>query len=145
MLSLSSGIDDPGSLKWDLALCLLLVWLVCFFCIWKGVKSTGKVSGVSVSPLPQPRESSTYPPPRPSRLDAEPRPKCWCVRQSSLLKENQALLCGICPLRGGNTPTMSDFKLPRASQRANIIPENRAVGSVAPVQAPIITGSHGQA
>ncbi|GAB5568314.1 sodium- and chloride-dependent taurine transporter [Prionailurus iriomotensis] len=43
VLSLSSGIDDPGSLKWDLALCLLLVWLVCFFCIWKGVKSTGKV------------------------------------------------------------------------------------------------------
>jgi len=46
---LSSGIDEPGALKWDLALCLLLVWLVCFFCIWKGVKSTGKVSG---APLP---------------------------------------------------------------------------------------------
>nr|XP_008509490.1 PREDICTED: sodium- and chloride-dependent taurine transporter isoform X1 [Equus przewalskii] len=43
VLSLSSGIDDPGSLKWDLALCLLFVWLICFFCIWKGVKSTGKV------------------------------------------------------------------------------------------------------
>ena len=49
MLSLSSGIDEPGALKWDLALCLLLVWLVCFFCIWKGVKSTGKVS---CAPLP---------------------------------------------------------------------------------------------
>uniref|UniRef100_A0A8C9URJ3 Transporter n=1 Tax=Spermophilus dauricus TaxID=99837 RepID=A0A8C9URJ3_SPEDA len=43
VLSLSSGIDEPGALKWDLALCLLLVWLVCFFCIWKGVRSTGKV------------------------------------------------------------------------------------------------------
>ncbi|XP_036287128.1 sodium- and chloride-dependent taurine transporter isoform X4 [Pipistrellus kuhlii] len=43
VLSLSSGINSPGSLKWDLALCLLFVWLVCFFCIWKGVKSTGKV------------------------------------------------------------------------------------------------------
>ncbi|KAL6063655.1 hypothetical protein STEG23_010660, partial [Scotinomys teguina] len=42
VLSLSSGIDHPGALKWDLALCLLLVWLVCFFCIWKGVRSTGK-------------------------------------------------------------------------------------------------------
>ncbi|KAJ8786266.1 hypothetical protein J1605_006486 [Eschrichtius robustus] len=42
VLSLSSGIDELGALKWDLALCLLLVWLVCFFCIWKGVKSTGK-------------------------------------------------------------------------------------------------------
>lgn len=44
VLSLSSGIEDVGSLKWDLALCLLFVWLICFFCIWKGVKSTGKVS-----------------------------------------------------------------------------------------------------
>ncbi|XP_010874190.1 solute carrier family 6 member 6a isoform X1 [Esox lucius] len=43
VLSISSGIDDVGSLKWDLALCLLAVWVVCFFCIWKGVKSTGKV------------------------------------------------------------------------------------------------------
>uniref|UniRef100_A0A6I8PKM3 Sodium- and chloride-dependent taurine transporter n=1 Tax=Ornithorhynchus anatinus TaxID=9258 RepID=A0A6I8PKM3_ORNAN len=43
VLSLSSGIEDLGILKWDLALCLLLVWVICFFCIWKGVKSTGKV------------------------------------------------------------------------------------------------------
>ncbi|XP_036593338.1 sodium- and chloride-dependent taurine transporter [Trichosurus vulpecula] len=43
VLSLSKGIDQVGSLKWDLALCLLLVWTICFFCIWKGIKSTGKV------------------------------------------------------------------------------------------------------
>ncbi|XP_070792985.1 sodium- and chloride-dependent taurine transporter isoform X1 [Pituophis catenifer annectens] len=43
VLRLSSGIDEPGVLKWDLALCLFLVWVICFFCIWKGVKSTGKV------------------------------------------------------------------------------------------------------
>ncbi|XP_062854848.1 solute carrier family 6 member 6a [Trichomycterus rosablanca] len=43
VLSLSSGIDEAGELKWDLALCLLAVWVVCFFCIWKGVKTTGKV------------------------------------------------------------------------------------------------------
>uniref|UniRef100_A0A8C9G6R1 Transporter n=1 Tax=Pavo cristatus TaxID=9049 RepID=A0A8C9G6R1_PAVCR len=43
VLSLSSGIEDIGIIKWDLALCLLLVWVICFFCIWKGVKSTGKV------------------------------------------------------------------------------------------------------
>lgn len=46
MLSLSSGIEDIGIIKWDLALCLLLVWVICFFCIWKGVKSTGKVSAL---------------------------------------------------------------------------------------------------
>uniref|UniRef100_A0A8C6U9Q5 Transporter n=1 Tax=Neogobius melanostomus TaxID=47308 RepID=A0A8C6U9Q5_9GOBI len=43
VLSISTGIEDIGTLKWDLALCLLAVWVICFFCIWKGVKSTGKV------------------------------------------------------------------------------------------------------
>nr|XP_061814449.1 sodium- and chloride-dependent taurine transporter-like isoform X2 [Nerophis lumbriciformis] len=43
VLGISSGIEDMGPVKWDLALCLLLVWVICFFCIWKGVKSTGKV------------------------------------------------------------------------------------------------------
>ncbi|CAK6970399.1 sodium- and chloride-dependent taurine transporter-like, partial [Scomber scombrus] len=43
VLGISNGIDDIGPVKWDLALCLLLVWVIVFFCIWKGVKSTGKV------------------------------------------------------------------------------------------------------
>lgn len=43
VLGITSGIEEMGSIKWDLALCLLLVWVICFFCIWKGVKSTGKV------------------------------------------------------------------------------------------------------
>uniref|UniRef100_A0A8K9XH20 Transporter n=1 Tax=Oncorhynchus mykiss TaxID=8022 RepID=A0A8K9XH20_ONCMY len=36
VLSISSGIDEIGEVKWDLALCLLGVWVICFFCIWKG-------------------------------------------------------------------------------------------------------------
>lgn len=44
VLSISDGIENMGSVKWDLALCLLAMWVICFFCIWKGVKSTGKVS-----------------------------------------------------------------------------------------------------
>uniref|UniRef100_UPI003AAB2BBB sodium- and chloride-dependent betaine transporter-like isoform X2 n=1 Tax=Centroberyx gerrardi TaxID=166262 RepID=UPI003AAB2BBB len=32
-----------GKVHWDLALCLLAAWVICYFCIWKGVKSTGKV------------------------------------------------------------------------------------------------------
>uniref|UniRef100_A0A7N6AG43 Transporter n=1 Tax=Anabas testudineus TaxID=64144 RepID=A0A7N6AG43_ANATE len=32
-----------GKVHWDLALCLLLAWVICYFCIWKGIKSTGKV------------------------------------------------------------------------------------------------------
>lgn len=43
ILGLSSGIEEIGNVRWDLALCLLLAWILCYFCIWKGVKSTGKV------------------------------------------------------------------------------------------------------
>ena len=43
VLALSSGVGEPGSIKWDLALCLLLAWIIVYFCIWKGIKSSGKV------------------------------------------------------------------------------------------------------
>uniref|UniRef100_A0A8C3A5L1 Transporter n=1 Tax=Cyclopterus lumpus TaxID=8103 RepID=A0A8C3A5L1_CYCLU len=43
ILGLSSGIEKIGNVRWDLALCLLLAWMLCYFCVWKGVKSTGKV------------------------------------------------------------------------------------------------------
>ncbi|KAI9533589.1 hypothetical protein NQZ68_021124 [Dissostichus eleginoides] len=32
-----------GKLNWDLALCLLLAWVMVYFCIFKGIKTTGKV------------------------------------------------------------------------------------------------------
>ncbi|XP_031438247.1 sodium- and chloride-dependent betaine transporter-like [Clupea harengus] len=35
--------EGLGPVNGDLALCLLLVWVVCYFCIWKGIKSMGKV------------------------------------------------------------------------------------------------------
>ncbi|CAG0895657.1 unnamed protein product [Darwinula stevensoni] len=40
---LSTGISDIGDVKWDLALCLLAVFLLVYFSIWKGVRSTGVV------------------------------------------------------------------------------------------------------
>ncbi|KAM3857164.1 sodium- and chloride-dependent GABA transporter 2-like [Diretmus argenteus] len=43
VLRLSSSLDELGPVNWRLALCLAAVWLVCYFCVWKGVKSTGKV------------------------------------------------------------------------------------------------------
>uniref|UniRef100_A0A671QRA1 Transporter n=1 Tax=Sinocyclocheilus anshuiensis TaxID=1608454 RepID=A0A671QRA1_9TELE len=43
ILGLSEGIEQIGNVRWDLALCLLLAWIICYFCVWKGVKSTGKV------------------------------------------------------------------------------------------------------
>jgi len=45
VLQISSGIDEPGAVRWQLALCLALVWVMCYFCIWKGIKWTGKVRG----------------------------------------------------------------------------------------------------
>uniref|UniRef100_W5N3P1 Transporter n=1 Tax=Lepisosteus oculatus TaxID=7918 RepID=W5N3P1_LEPOC len=43
VLGISGGIDEVGSLRWELALCLLLAWIICYFSVWKGVRSTGKV------------------------------------------------------------------------------------------------------
>ncbi|XP_034449890.1 sodium- and chloride-dependent betaine transporter-like [Hippoglossus hippoglossus] len=40
---MSGGIDEIGTVKWELLLCLLACWVACYFCIWKGVRFTGKV------------------------------------------------------------------------------------------------------
>lgn len=43
VLSISGGIEEIGSIRWEVLLCLIVMWIVCYFCVWKGVKSTGKV------------------------------------------------------------------------------------------------------
>lgn len=32
-----------GHIKWDMALCLLAVYLICYFSLWKGISTSGKV------------------------------------------------------------------------------------------------------
>ncbi|XP_068192487.1 sodium- and chloride-dependent GABA transporter 2-like [Antennarius striatus] len=43
VLSMSEGIEVIGTVQWELLLCQLACWVSCYFCIWKGVRSTGKV------------------------------------------------------------------------------------------------------
>lgn len=43
ILGISTGLEDPGSIKWDLALTLLLAWVIVYLCICKGIKTSGKV------------------------------------------------------------------------------------------------------
>nr|XP_012773995.1 sodium- and chloride-dependent GABA transporter 2 isoform X3 [Maylandia zebra]XP_012773996.1 sodium- and chloride-dependent GABA transporter 2 isoform X3 [Maylandia zebra] len=44
VLNISSGIENLGTIQWDLSLCHLLAWVICYFCVWKGVRSTGKAT-----------------------------------------------------------------------------------------------------
>ncbi|XP_014240511.1 sodium-dependent dopamine transporter [Cimex lectularius] len=39
----SEGLHDLGSIKWDMALCLFAVYLICYFSLWKGISTSGKV------------------------------------------------------------------------------------------------------
>ncbi|XP_056131140.1 sodium- and chloride-dependent creatine transporter 1 isoform X2 [Lampris incognitus] len=43
VLNISDGLDQPGVMNWELMLCLVAVWVMVYFCVWKGVKSTGKI------------------------------------------------------------------------------------------------------
>ncbi|KAL3992060.1 COPII coat assembly protein SEC16 [Sarotherodon galilaeus] len=53
VLAISGGIEEIGSIRWELLLCLIAMWIICYFCIWKGVRSTGKGAGPTLwEPLP---------------------------------------------------------------------------------------------
>ncbi|KAK3099623.1 hypothetical protein FSP39_007129 [Pinctada imbricata] len=43
VLELSDGIEDVGTIRWQLLLCLVLAWVTVFLCLFKGVNVLGKV------------------------------------------------------------------------------------------------------
>lgn len=48
-LHLSSGFDDLGAPKWQLLLCVFSVFVILYFALFKGVKSSGKVVWVTAT------------------------------------------------------------------------------------------------
>ena len=52
VLKQSDGIDEQGTIVWQLALILLLAWAIVYLCLWKGVRWTGKVSAALSCPRP---------------------------------------------------------------------------------------------
>lgn len=42
----SSGLKNLGGVRWQLMLCLFLIFTIVYFSLWKGVKTSGKVPSV---------------------------------------------------------------------------------------------------
>uniref|UniRef100_T1KML9 Transporter n=1 Tax=Tetranychus urticae TaxID=32264 RepID=T1KML9_TETUR len=47
ILQISDGINSVGGLQPKLVISLAVAWILCFFCIWRGIKSTGKSAYVT--------------------------------------------------------------------------------------------------
>ncbi|XP_078536150.1 sodium-dependent serotonin transporter [Lissotriton helveticus] len=45
----STGLHDLGGISWQLTLCLLFIFTIVYFSIWKGVKTSGKVVWVTAT------------------------------------------------------------------------------------------------
>ena len=46
---MTGGIEDFGTMRWDLLGCLVVAWVLVYFCLWKGVRSSGKVVYVTAT------------------------------------------------------------------------------------------------
>jgi SNF family Na+-dependent transporter len=49
VLEITRSIDEPGSLNVKLTVCLLIAWVLVYFCIWRGIRTTGKVVYVTAT------------------------------------------------------------------------------------------------
>lgn len=46
VLGLSDGIDNLGSVRWELFGALLVAWILVYFIIWKGLNESGYVISI---------------------------------------------------------------------------------------------------
>lgn len=44
VLQITQGLDQSGDIQYELLICLGLAWLLVFVCLFKGIKTSGKVS-----------------------------------------------------------------------------------------------------
>ncbi|XP_058962915.2 sodium- and chloride-dependent GABA transporter 1-like [Pocillopora verrucosa] len=49
VLDMSEGINEPGHMNLKLVACLFVAWVLVYFCIWKGIRTTGKVVYVTAT------------------------------------------------------------------------------------------------
>jgi len=45
---MTDGVENSGGIVWELALCLLLAWVIVFAVLIKGISSLGKVTAIIV-------------------------------------------------------------------------------------------------
>lgn len=43
VLQISDNMDELGSMRVELLVALIVAWILVYFCLWKGIKSSGKV------------------------------------------------------------------------------------------------------
>ena len=48
VLQITESIGDFGDMRWELVGTTILSWIVVFFCLFKGIKSSGKVKSTFV-------------------------------------------------------------------------------------------------
>ncbi|XP_064636103.1 sodium- and chloride-dependent glycine transporter 1-like isoform X2 [Lineus longissimus] len=49
VLQITDGIEDMGKIRWELLVCLGIAWICVFLCLFKGIKSSGKVVYVTAT------------------------------------------------------------------------------------------------
>ncbi|XP_036906808.1 sodium-dependent serotonin transporter-like [Sturnira hondurensis] len=45
----SKGLQDLGGISWQLVLCIMVIFVIIYFTVWKGVKTSGKVVWVTAT------------------------------------------------------------------------------------------------